>query len=642
MVPKLEDHIGMMKKHSINMLGVGYPLLLNAEFSSKAVNGRYFKAIENKRIKHIRSILRAARKEEIAVMVMLTTYKEQYVNIIKDKDYRKVKDMYGSTGNLLACPADRTFWWGMEVPRMELVARLISEEGAVGGILFETEAYCATKFYPGYGSQKTLFCYCDYCFKRFMEQSGIGDKLPSKTERYEWLCRRALDGRYQKYMVDVFSETYGSIFRHIRKQYPETLGGLYQFGVEPNSEGFAKGVATDKLPVLLFSSAEYFAGYDRTDVIGFSNFARSSDYQTYLSELNYNAWYLCGLITGPYWPKQYAAELNLILRRTDGYWIYDASILFKSPSKVVTSDPNNRNQYRLKAAPSEFWTEIAKINRAKPQRYVEYAPTPVSLPVRADSKSSHLDSSGDANGCSQCMATTWNCDGLDLQPTNGVYGFEPDAPVAGKRTRHIYAEFKDNLENGATYGFKVHVSNPNDKHSRWISLGYSRKPPHPVFYDTNILVPPDTEEEYKFVFSPKAAWGSNYWIRVGVRNGTVPLYVKPFPLERLYEVAFISGPVALPKGAKVCLTMPKRTNDVFRFQYDLISVTGDRVLMANCNDATDLSGLDYLDLKSVRIRTKLLTTTAGSPANCPQLVWSVYSHRHGLPCKRVCIGEHTQ
>ena len=635
MVPRLEDHIGMMKKHGINMLGVGYPLLLNAEFSSKSVNGRYFKAIQKKRIDHLRSILRAARKEGIAVMVMLTTYKEPYVEIIKDKQYRKVKDMYGSTGELLACPADRSFWWGMELPRMELIAKLVAEEGAVGGILFETEAYCARKFYPGYGSQKTLFCYCDYCFKTFMEQNDISGKLPKKTARYEWLCRRGIDGVYQQYMVDVFAETYGSMFRHIRKQYPETLGGLYQFGVEPNSEGFAKGVATDALPAFLFSSAEYFDGYDRAGVRGFSNVARSSDYQAHLSELGYNTWYLCGLITGPYWPKQYAAELNLILRRTDGYWMYDASIFFKPANKVVTSDPNNRNQYRLKAAPSEFWTEISKANKAKPQRYDEYTSTSTCFPIKAGCTLTRADSNKVALSSSRHITTTWKYDGLELFPTNGTYYFEPDAPIAGKRTRHIVAGFKDNLESGVTYGFRVQVSNTHSKDSRWISLGFSRKPPHPIFYETNILMRPDTHGEYKFTFSTKAAWGSNYWVRVGVRNGMAPLYVKPLDLERLYGVEFTSEAVALPKGPKVCLTMPNQGSELFQFQYDLLSAIDGKVLMANCNSTTDISGLAYLDIKEVKIRIKLLTNIAGSPATCPQLIWNVDSHNKNLTTQKI-------
>jgi len=628
MVPKLEDHIGMMKTHGINMLGVGYPLLRNVElFKGKPIDGRYYKSIQKERVDHLRKIIRTAKKENIAVMVLLTTYKEKYVEIIKDKDYRKVKDMYGSTGEVLACPADRSFWWGIEVPRMELVARLLSEEGAVGGILFETEAYCARKFYPGYGSQKTLFCYCDHCFKTFMERNGIQEKLPKKTERYEWLCRRGLDGKYQQYMVDVFAETYGSIFRYIRNKYPETLGGLYQFGIEPNSEGFVKGVSTDKLPALLFSSAEYFDGYDRTDIKGFSNIARSRDYQTYLSKLNYNTWYLCGLITGPYWPKQYAAELNLILRRTDGYWMYDASIFFKPANKVLTSDPNNRNQYRLKAAPSAFWTEIEKANKAKPQRESGNPVTSVNSAVNADFMLVNSNTIKAHQPQTNSIITTWKCDGIELKPEKGVYTFEQDGPILGKRTRYISAKFKENLEIGATYGFRVHVSNPDHKESRWINLGYSRKPPHPIFYDTNILVRPDTNEEYKSIFSPTEKWGHNYWIRVGVRNGTAPLYVKPFPLERLYKVEFISKPINLPKGQRVSISLKETGSEMFQFRYDLLSVEDDRVLMENCNEDTDVSGLVYLDVEKVAIRVKLLSTTAGLPEKCPPLIWKSFKRK---------------
>ncbi|MCK5862395.1 MAG: hypothetical protein KAH38_07910 [Candidatus Hydrogenedentes bacterium] len=134
---------------------------------------------------------------------------------------------------------------------------------------------------------------------------------------------------------------------------------------------------------------------------------------------------------------------------------------------------------------------------------------------------------------------------------------------------------------------------------------------------------PDTNGEYKFTFSTKAAWGSNYWVRVGVRNGMAPLSVKPLSLERLYRTEFTSEAVTLPKGIKVSLTMPKKGNEVFEFQYDLLSAIDDKVLMANCNGTTDISGLAYLDISEVKIRIKLLTNIAGSPVTCPKLIWTV-------------------
>ena len=620
-VKRLEIHMDRLKKHGINTIGVGYELLRDVQSPSDESGKSYFSAFDEQRVAHLRRVIRAAKNAGLAIMIILQTYKEPYVEIIKDKNYRKVVDMYGTTGFRLACPADWSFWEGIELPRMELVARLLSEEKATGGILYETEAYCARKFYPGYGSQKTQFCYCDTCFEKFMKKYGMTGKLPKRTQRYEWLCRKGLDGKYQDYMIDVFAEVYGKVFRHIREINPDTLAGLYQLGVDPNSDGFAKGTATKRLPAMLFSSAEYFYGYDRPEIFGFSNVARSRDFQAHLSKMGLNIWFLGGLITGPYWPKQYAAELNLLLRRTDGYWIYDGSIFLKPAKSVVTSDPKSRSQYRLRDTPAKFWAEIAKANKAKPQRDVK-STKPEQLPLVTDFKLVKSDK----NTSPQLLKTKWKCKGVELKQEKGAYIFPADASVSGKRTSSIEAMLKK-VDIGVTYGLRVKVENSDSKNSRWINLGYSRKPPYPVFYDTNFLVRPATTKEYKYVFNTKKKWGKNYWVRVGVRNGDIPLKVKPFAVERLYEVEFLSSPVTLPEGEKVCLGMAELNNKIFKLRYDLISVEDGKDLMTVCNGTTDISGLHQLDIHKARIRVKLLTTVPGLFKKCPKLNWNIWSNK---------------
>lgn len=620
-VKKLELHMGRVKKHGINIIGVGYELFRDIRFDS--TKDKECCVFDEQRVAHLRRVIRAAKKENLPIMIILQTYKEPYIEIIKTINYRKVMDIHGKIGSELSCPADWSFFRRVELPRMELVARLLLEENAVGGILYETEAYCAKTFYPGYGSQKTHFCYCDTCFKKFMNLIGSKDALPIAGKRYEWLCRRGIDGTYQEYMVNVFAETYKKLFGEVRKINPETLAGLYQLGIDPNSDGFAKGVATNDSPAMLFSSAEYFYGYDRPEILGFANYARSSDFQAHLAGLKLNTWFLGGLITGPYWPKQYAAELNLLLRRTDGYWMYDGSIFLKPAKSVVTKDPKSRNQYRLRDTPAHFWTEIAKINKTKPQRTKETSMPSKLLPLNTNFKLVNPQK----HTSHQPVKTLWKCMGVDLNSLNGIYRFPADGIVLGKRTSSIEAMFENTLEIGVTYGLCVKVSNTDIKHSRWINLGYSRKPPYPIFYDTNILVPPSTNKEYKYVFHTTKKWGTNYWVRVGVRNGKAPLSVEPISVEKLYEVEFTSDEFTLPQGKKVCLTMPTKDGNIFKFRYDLISTEDGKDLMTTCNETTDVSGLNYLDITKAKVRVRLFTAVPGVFEKCPKLRWSVWENK---------------
>ncbi|MCK5849532.1 MAG: hypothetical protein KAH23_01360, partial [Kiritimatiellae bacterium] len=247
-VPDLTNHIAFLKEQGINLICLGPRILNDVELLPQEENKPYYAGIQDKRVEIIRTVVREAKKHDIAVLVMFRTYAEAYLRILKDRKYRRVVDINGDAGMWLACPADLSFFKGIEFSRAKTVASILAEEKAVGGILYETEAYCARTFYPGYGSQKTKFCYCDLCFEKFMKLNDSSGELPDPKSRYEWLCKKGLDGKYQEYMVDVYANSYRTMFTEVRKIYPETIAGLYPTSVEPHSAGFAKGTSTDTLP----------------------------------------------------------------------------------------------------------------------------------------------------------------------------------------------------------------------------------------------------------------------------------------------------------------------------------------------------------------------------------------------------------
>jgi hypothetical protein len=622
-IKRLELHMKKLKKHGINSVGVGYELLRDLKKTStlQGRGDRYYGDFSKQRIDHLRRIIRAAAEENIAIMIILQTYKEPYVKLLKDKEYRKVVDIEGRKGEVLACPADWSFWQGMELPRMELVARLLSEENAVGGILYETEAYCARKFYPGYGSQKTKFCYCDHCFRDFMKKNKINAELPKGSKRYDWLCRRNLDGKYEEYMVGVFSSIYRKLFSQLRMTNPSLLAGLYQLGIDHNSDGFALGAATGELPALLFSSSEYFHGYDRPETFGFSNVARSVDFKKHLKALGANTRFLCGLITGRHWPRQYAAELSQMLKYADGYWMYDGSIFLKPAKYVVSSNPDNRSQYRLKASPEKFWNAIELINKTLPFRHKDNMNDKV-LPLVTKFKICRSFS----NVVPVRKAIHWKCNGTKIPVCDGKFIFPVPSKVAGKRTTFLEAAF-NNLEPDSIYGFKVLVSNNDKKDLRWINLGYSRKPPYPIFYDTNFLIPPNSKKSYNYIFETKKKWGRKYWIRIGARYSEAELSVETFPLKKLHVVEFTSLPVRLPDGAKLCLGTIAGDEKIFKFRYDLLEPADNKCLMSNCNENTDVSVLKNLNVSEVKIRIKIYTDNPAEFNKCPKLCWKVWNSK---------------
>lgn len=164
--------------------------------------------------------------------------------------------------------------------------------------------------------------------------------------------------------------------------------------------------------------------------------------------------------------------------------------------------------------------------------------------------------------------------------------------------------FITKLEIGATYGFAVDVANRSDSASRWIHLGYSRKPPFPVFYDRNILVPAKSTETHRFVFTTTEKWGKDYWGRVGMRNGDAMLTVHPHPLEQLYESQFITDTLTLPQADALSLELSNEPESLFQFRYDVLGEDG-KVLMADCHDQTDISVVAMLDIETVKIRVRI-------------------------------------
>ncbi len=589
-----------LKQNGFNMLAVGNRIFWGATPSDSPSNKPYFKTLAPEQTVYLRKVVRACKKNGIVPLIMMMTYSDEYNLLIKDKKYRKVMDKNGIADRYLACPGDLDFLRGIELPRIQLAARILAEENMVGGFLYETEAYCAKPHYPGYGSSKTEFCYCDHCFGNFMKLIGDNGALPKPSLRYQYLSKRGLTKRYSDYMISIYEKNYKFLLKEARKIHPGMLAGLYQSAMDENTIGFARATGTKELPAMLFSSTEYFVGINRK-VCNFANASSTDDFKKYLKSQNVNVRLLPGLLLGSYWPKQYAAETAQALKHTDGYWLYDGTTLNKPFNKVKTKNPENRSEYRLLRPAEEFFKYLAKAHKTKssllnnpPRKTL----SEFTCKMKLDKKASQFTEPKTIN-------PGWEPSGDFPQKTSDGIIF----PAASKDhsayfNRYIAGGFSEFPKGGKWYGFKVDVKHLGGPEARIVSLGHSWGKLYPVCFDGNFYIAPGEHKTLSIAIKSRPS--AKYYYRFGCRTGEGTLAAKNFRLMRLSRLVYRSAPVSLPQNDKELYLTWQDVPSVFELSYDIFDLQ-DNLLMENCNRKTDISVLaQTLDVKKVKFKFNFL------------------------------------
>lgn len=239
---------------------------------------------------------------------------------------RRIVDWNGHRARWAPCPLDRRYWSGFIQPQLEQVARTLNETGACGGAALELETYCFFSIYPGVSSQKAAYCFCDECFGGFLrEQQTPGQNgLPEPGRRFDWLTQRGLLPDYEQSLETRLADRIREMIGRVRRIRSDFLFGFYPYAPSWYCDGLIRGASTDRLPCLLFPSAEYDGGYTTEPISTFFGDVSTSDALRHLQHHRLSILYAGGLWTRAMGSAPaVATAMDRLLREADGYWVYD-------------------------------------------------------------------------------------------------------------------------------------------------------------------------------------------------------------------------------------------------------------------------------------------------------------------------------
>jgi len=215
---------------------------------------------------------------------------------------------YGVGDTKFPCPlSERVYRQWLEEPALRM-----ARSGVVDGLHMDCEHYADLG--------EAGVCYCDDCFRQFLEQERIEAKeAVPKAERYQWLARRGLVDDYEQ----AFTERRTAMFRHIaervRRVKPDFIFSAY---ASDSYTGWGRatpltiGLHSPEAPVIILDSVGYYgdrlqwwdSAYDYYHSIGFL--------------------YILGSWNRVFWggsphvsisPSQWMYQTAL---NTDGYWLW--------------------------------------------------------------------------------------------------------------------------------------------------------------------------------------------------------------------------------------------------------------------------------------------------------------------------------
>lgn len=324
------------------------------------------------KLESIRAQARESARLGLLYMPYINQLADHEVRLLQGRQYRHVVNHLGTEGGIAPCPLERKDWFGLQLPQMLAIARVLAEEGCEGGVMLECETYCAGDIYPGYHSQRQHFCYCDHCWELFRAKLDPERRPPAHlrpAERYPWLSTRGLLLAYEHSEREELTALLRELAAVVRQVKPDCLFGVYPATLTWYGDAVVQGLSAPGLPVMVFSGSEYFSGYQRH--MGrfwtwASNYS-STDTIRHLRRLGAPHLYLGGLSVGTYWPERMGLEMTRLLRETDGFWLYWGGTLLAADGTIGIV-PEGGGEYVLRQQPSTFWPFIATANAAMRDR----------------------------------------------------------------------------------------------------------------------------------------------------------------------------------------------------------------------------------------------------------------------------------
>jgi hypothetical protein len=257
------------------------------------------------------------------------------------------------------CPLDAGYWSTSIAERFEQLAA-ISKRTSISGLLFDTEMY------GGDFSIYTDFCFCDICWKEFIQTTSFflsGKDLAvynlAPDKRFTYLRQHRLLQQYADYQEKQIEAILSRIEQQIHSINPDLWLGFLGYRNNWFYRGLIRGLGIPTRPVLVFSESSYIQGYtpyitqERMDI---RQLRQTEASHTPEPSQHPIARYIPGLWQGRFFPEDIPSQLYHLATHTDGYWIFSADSLWDDTLKPT------HWHYTLHGSDQDYWTAFKKAN----------------------------------------------------------------------------------------------------------------------------------------------------------------------------------------------------------------------------------------------------------------------------------------
>ncbi len=278
--------------------------------------------------------------------------------VLKGK-YRPYVDLHGKLFSSTPCPLDAEYWNVSIAERFHRLAPL-SNIVPIAGVLFDTEMY---------GGDFSLYrnhCFCDVCWKEFIQQEpfffSVKDPKIYTIEgkkRHEYLRKRRLLQQYADYQEAAVATILSRIEQQIHDINPALQLGFLGYRDNWFYHGLVRGLGTPVMPVLVFSESSYIRGYtqyvlqEQASIMTLRQIktsAHSGESSTPIAQ------YIPGLWLGRFFPEDLPSQLSHLAMHASGYWLFTADSLWDDSPKPMPW------YALLHREPQEYWNSIQKTN----------------------------------------------------------------------------------------------------------------------------------------------------------------------------------------------------------------------------------------------------------------------------------------
>ena len=220
------------------------------------------------------------------------------------------------------CPIDPEFW-EMVVTNRWLLAARESLEHQIDGVVLDPEMYGADEAgFPGY-------CYCEYCFRGFLDNRQFKIDTPAAAERVKWLRAKGLATEYRAWQRQRAAALARGTEQAVHAVNPDLVLGVLMLDANNwYTNAWALGFGKPGMPVIAFSENTYGTG--ATSYI--------AQTRSRFKELGAAAVLCPGLWLQRFEVKDLAGQLFHVAQGSAGFWVFTTYGLSLPAEETPTND----------------------------------------------------------------------------------------------------------------------------------------------------------------------------------------------------------------------------------------------------------------------------------------------------------------